>query len=152
VPEVPLDVLEVLIGGDHAGRVEFVRRDRGAQRVEPVQGDVNLVLLAGHDRVVSVIVTVKCLEVLYVLITGSDTPISDYTLCPDLTETAVQDTMPTESHGNFRLDSVVNLLPDTVSELDAAAYGQDLEVRRADGTPVEHDIVPGAIVGLFRKP
>ena len=39
---------EVLVGGHHAGRLEFVRGDGGAQHVEPVQGGlgVNLVLPA----------------------------------------------------------------------------------------------------------
>src|SRR5207253_10025766 len=38
VPEVPLDVFEVLVGGDHGGGAEFVCGDGGAQHVEPVQG------------------------------------------------------------------------------------------------------------------
>jgi hypothetical protein len=33
-----LDVLEVLVGGDHGGAVELAGRERGAQHVEPVQG------------------------------------------------------------------------------------------------------------------
>ena len=50
-----LDVFEVLVGGDQAGRVELVR-GAGAQHVEPVQGGLgaNLVLLAGDARVLSV--------------------------------------------------------------------------------------------------
>jgi hypothetical protein len=31
---------------------------------------------------------------------------SDYTLSPDLTETAVQDAIPTEGYGNFGLNAV----------------------------------------------
>src|SRR4029077_6307819 len=54
VPEVPLDVSEVLVGGDHGGGVEFARREGGAQHVEPVQGGlgVDLVLLAGDGEAV----------------------------------------------------------------------------------------------------
>jgi len=37
--------------------------------------------------------------------TWDDTPIySDYVLCPDVTEFAVQDATPTKSYGNFGLD------------------------------------------------
>src|SRR5208282_3866380 len=52
VPEVPLDVFEVLVGGDHGGRVEFAGGDGGAEHVEPVQGGfgVDLVLLAGDGQ------------------------------------------------------------------------------------------------------
>ena len=38
VPEVPLGVLEVLVGGHHGGAVQLAGRERGAQHVEPVQG------------------------------------------------------------------------------------------------------------------
>src|SRR4029077_16734794 len=50
----PFHVFEVLVGGDHAGRVELGGGDGGAQHVEPVQGGlgVDLVLLAGHGQVV----------------------------------------------------------------------------------------------------
>ena len=50
VPEVPLDVFEVLVGGHHAGGVELGGGDGGAQHVEPVQGGfgVDLVLPAGR--------------------------------------------------------------------------------------------------------
>src|ERR1035438_3031510 len=46
VPEVPFHVFEVLVDGDHGGRVELVCGDGGAQHVEPVQGSfgVDLVL------------------------------------------------------------------------------------------------------------
>jgi hypothetical protein len=37
VAEVPLGVFEVLVGGDHAGRVQFGGGDGGAQHVEPVK-------------------------------------------------------------------------------------------------------------------
>src|SRR5712691_11856632 len=37
VPEVPLDVFEVLVRGDHAGCVQFGGGDGGAQHVEPVE-------------------------------------------------------------------------------------------------------------------
>ena len=49
VPEIPLDVLEVLVGGDHAGGVQLDGGDGGAQHVEPVQGGlgIDLVLPAG---------------------------------------------------------------------------------------------------------
>ena len=40
VPEVPLDVFEVLVRGDHAGRVELVRGDGGAQYVEPPRSQI----------------------------------------------------------------------------------------------------------------
>ncbi len=54
VPEVPLDVFEVLVGGDHGGGVQFVSGDGGAQHVEAVQGGlgVDLVLLAGNSQAV----------------------------------------------------------------------------------------------------
>ena len=49
-----IHVFEVLVGGDHGGRVELVRGDGGAQHVEPVEGGfgVDLVLLAGHGQAV----------------------------------------------------------------------------------------------------
>src|SRR6185437_2859676 len=52
VAEVPLDVFEVLVGGDHGGGVELVSGDGGAQHVEPVEGGfgVDLVLLAGDGQ------------------------------------------------------------------------------------------------------
>ena len=52
VPEVPLDVFEVLVGGHHGGAVQFAGGDRGAQDVEPVQGGfgVDLGLPAGHGQ------------------------------------------------------------------------------------------------------
>jgi hypothetical protein len=52
VPEVPFDVFEVLVRGDHGGRVELGGGDGGAQHVEPVQGSfgVDLVLLAGDGQ------------------------------------------------------------------------------------------------------
>src|SRR5208337_434255 len=54
VAEVPFDVFEVFVGGDHGGRVELAGGDGGAQHVEPVQGGlgVDLVLLAGHGQAV----------------------------------------------------------------------------------------------------
>src|SRR5216683_742370 len=54
VAEVPLDVFEVLVSGDHAGTVQVACRDGGAQHVEPVQGGlgVDLVLLAGQGEAV----------------------------------------------------------------------------------------------------
>ena len=54
VAEVPLDVFEVFVGGDHGGGVELVSGDGGAQHVEAVQGGlgVDLVLLAGNSQAV----------------------------------------------------------------------------------------------------
>ena len=50
VAEVAFDVFEVLVGGDHAGRVELAGGDGGAQHVEPVQGGflIDLGLPAGR--------------------------------------------------------------------------------------------------------
>ena len=47
-------VFEVLVGGDHAGRVELGGGNRGAQHLKPVQGGfgVDLVLLAGDGEAV----------------------------------------------------------------------------------------------------
>src|ERR1700761_8709384 len=52
VPEVPFDVSEVLVSGDHGGGVGLGRGDGGAQHVEPVQGGfgVDVVLAAGHGQ------------------------------------------------------------------------------------------------------
>jgi hypothetical protein len=78
VPEVPFHVFEVLVGGDHGGRVEFVRGDGGAQHVEPVQGGFGAIRSWRRStvRVVPVMVTAKCLPVLYLLITlPTSTPI-----------------------------------------------------------------------------
>ena len=52
--EVPLDVFEVLVGGDHGGGVELGGVDGGAQDVEPVQGGfrVDPVCLRGDGEVV----------------------------------------------------------------------------------------------------
>src|SRR5258708_22088042 len=49
-----LDVLEVLVGGHHAGGVQLADGDGGTQHVEPVQGGfgVDLVLLAGDRQAV----------------------------------------------------------------------------------------------------
>src|SRR6266567_2820040 len=46
--EVPLDVFEVLVGGDHGGRTEDVAGDAGADHVDPVEGGLggDLVLVA----------------------------------------------------------------------------------------------------------
>jgi hypothetical protein len=46
----------------------------------------------------------------------------------------------------------LNLSPDRSGDLDAAADGQDYEFRRDDSTPVKQDIVPRAVIGLFREP
>jgi hypothetical protein len=52
VAEVPLDVLEALVGGDHGRGGQFAVGDRGAQHVEPIQrgflGDLGL--LARHGQ------------------------------------------------------------------------------------------------------
>jgi hypothetical protein len=52
VPEVPLDIFEILVGARHAGAVELVRADRGADHVQPVAGGfgVDLRLLAGDGE------------------------------------------------------------------------------------------------------
>ena len=78
MPEVPFHVFEVLVRGDHGGRVELGGGDGSAQHIEPVQGGfgVDLVLLAGDRQGVSVMVTAKCLPVLYLVITlPTSTPI-----------------------------------------------------------------------------
>ena len=53
--EVPFDVFEVLVGGDHGGAVELAGGNGGAQHVEPVQGgfgvDPGLIALDGEADV-----------------------------------------------------------------------------------------------------
>src|SRR4029077_6853167 len=53
-PEVAFDAGEVLVGGHHAGRVQLVSGDGGAQDVDPAEGGfgVDLRLLTGDGEAV----------------------------------------------------------------------------------------------------
>src|SRR5690348_17057575 len=50
------------------------------------------------------------------------------------------------------LTSILNLLPDPVGDLKAAADGQDFEFRQAGRTPVEQDVVPRSVIGMLGVP
>src|SRR5271155_1949929 len=70
---------------------------------------------------------------------------SDYTLCPDLTETAVQDPVLTESYGNFGLETgwAVRGRPGRWARRhDVAARYQEPEARR--GGPAHRDAGRGS--------
>lgn len=48
--------------------------------------------------------------------------------------------------------SLLQLFPNPVGDLSAAADSQDHEVRQASGPPVEENVVPRAVIALFGQP